>query len=333
MDKTKIVIIGIGGRTGTMFVYELESFADVLGVGKETDIEIIRQKKLFVQKKDKEPELFNVKVIKDSDFNQEINPDIIFLATKNPVSPVIKYYFEKFKGERIPILFLSQNGIEALEDSKKALEEIFNEKAKDIKIIRAVLFNPIDQKKQNGNTYIKYSLPIRIALSKAQGQTDIKELVELFKESGFEISEFPQKEAKNLEFSKLFLNLIGMVSASHGLSIKAGFKNKEIFKEEVGSLKEYVKVVKAAGGRFLNFPHYQVRILSTMFNLIPTIFLLPFRTFLAKLISKERGEKPKVLDEINYYNGAVVKLGEKIGIKTPVNKRVYERALEKLNRV
>ncbi len=329
----KIVIIGIGGRTGTMFAYELENFASVLGVGRETDIGTIRQKKLFVQKKDKEPELFNIKVVKDSDFSQEINPDIIFLATKNPVSSVIKYYFEKFKGKKIPVLFLSQNGIEALEDSKEALGEIFGEKAKDIKIIRAVLFNPIDQKKERDNTYIKYSLPIRLAVLKAQGEGDIKDLVEIFKKASFEVKEFSQKEAKNLEFSKLFLNLIGMASASRGLSVKDGFKDKETFKEEVESLKEYIRVVGAAGGRFLNFPHYQVGVLSIILSLIPTIFLLPFRTFLAEVVSKERGEKPKVLDEINYYNGAVVKLGEKIGIKTPVNKRVYERALEKLNKV
>ena len=329
----KIVIIGIGGRTGTMFAYELENFASVLGVGRETDVGTIRQKKLFVQKKDKEPELFNVKVVKDSDFSQGINPDIIFLATKNPVSSVIKYYFERFKGKKIPILFLSQNGIEALEDSKEALEEIFGEKAKDIKIIRAVLFNPIDKKKERDNTYIKYSLPIRLAVLKAQGEGDIKDLVEIFKKASIEVKEFSQKEAKNLEFSKLFLNLIGMASASRGLSIKDGFKDKEIFKEEVGSLKEYIRVVKVAGGRFLNFPHYQVGVLSIVLSLIPTIFLLPFRTFLAEVVSKERGEKPKVLDEINYYNGAVVSLGEKIGIKTPVNKRVYERALEKLNKV
>lgn len=333
MDKTKIVIVGMGGRTGTMFAHDLKNFANVLGVGKEIDIETIRQGKFFVQKKDEEPELFNVKVIKDSDFSQEINPDIIFLATKNPVSPVIKYYFEKFKGEKIPALFLSQNGISALKDSKKALEEIFGEKAKDIKIIRAVLFNPIDQKKERDNTYIKYSLPIRLAVLKAQGEGDIKDLVEIFKKASLEVKEFSQKEARNLEFSKLFLNLIGMASASKGVSVKDGFKDKETFKEEVESLKEYIRVVRAAGGRFLNFPHYQVGALSLMLSLMPTIFLLPFRTLLAGVISKERGKKPKVLDEINYYNGAVVKLGEKTGIRTPVNKGVYERALEELNKV
>jgi len=143
MNKIKIAIIGIGGRTGTMFAYELKGFANILCVGKEEGIEAIKQNKLFVQKKDKAPELFSVKVIRDTDFNEEINPDIIFIATKNPVAPVIKEYFSKFK-EKIPTLFISQNGVDALPEAKQVLKEVFGKKAESSQIIRCVLFNPID---------------------------------------------------------------------------------------------------------------------------------------------------------------------------------------------
>jgi len=332
MEKKKISVIGIGGRTGTMFAFELKSFADILGVGREQEIEIIRENKLFVQKEDKSPELFDIKAIKDTDFG-EINPDIIFLTTKNPVSPVIKYYFEKFKGKKIPALFISQNGIEAIEESKEVLKEIFGENSKEIKIIRCVLFNPIDKEQENNKTYIKYSLPIRIAVSKVQGQGDIKGLIEIFEKAGFKTTEFFQKDSKNLEFSKLFLNLIGMASASHGFSIKAGFKNKEIFREETQVLREYIKVVKKSHGKLLNFPHYPVKFLSILFNVLPVSFLMSFRNILANIISKGRKGKPKDLDEIDYYNGGVVKLGDKIGVATPINEKVYKRVLEKLGRI
>jgi ketopantoate reductase len=332
MEKKKISVIGIGGRTGTMFAFELRNSANVLGVGKEQEIEIIRENKLFLQKEDKAPELFDVKVIKDTDFG-EINPDIIFLTTKNPVSPVVKYYFEKFKGKKIPALFISQNGIEAIEESKEVLKEIFGEDSKKIKIIKCVLFNPIDKEQENDKTYIKYSLPIRIAVSKVQGQGDIKELIEIFKNAGFKTTEFFQKDSKNLEFSKLFLNLIGMASASCGFSIKAGFKNKKIFIEETQVLKEYIQVVKKSHGKFLNFPHYPVKFLSVLFNVLPISFLMFFRNILANIISKERKGKPKDLDEIDYYNGGVVKLGDKIGAETPINKKVYKRVLGKLGRI
>jgi len=332
MKKKKISIIGIGGRTGTMFAFELSKSANVLGVGREKEIEAIRENKLFVQKKDKTPELFDIKAIKDTDFG-EINPDIIFLTTKNPISPVIKYYFEKFKGKKIPALFISQNGIEAIEESKEALKEIFGENSKEIKIIRCVLFNPIGKEEENDKTYMKYSLPIRMAVSKVQGRGDIKELMEIFEKADFKTTEFSQKDSKNLEFSKLFLNLIGMASASQGFSIKAGFKNKEIFKEEVRVLKEYIQVVKKSHGKFLHFPHYPVKFLSVFIELMPIFLLIPARNVLVEFISKGRGGKSKDLDEIDYYNGGVVKLGDKIGVAIPINKKVYRRVLERLGRI
>jgi len=331
MNKKKIAIIGVGGRTGTMFAFELKNKANVLGVAREKEIEMIAQKKLYIQRKEQEPQLFDCKVIKDSDFKSDLAPDIIFITTKNPVYKVVKYYFEKFKNKKTPILFLSQNGIDALKDAKRALEDIYGQKAENITIIRSVLFNPIDIKIENNDIYIKYSLPIRIAFSKAQGHGDIKKLAETFKVASFEVSGFSEKNAKNLEFSKLFLNLIGMTSASYGFSVRDGFKNKVIFKEEAEALKEYIKVVKKSNGRFLNFPHYPVKFLSSLFGLLPTSFLLFFRSILANIISRERQGKLKDLDEIEYYNGAVVKLGKKIGVKTPANEKIYNNIYDKLS--
>jgi len=328
----KIAIVGVGGRTGTMFTYELRHFANVLGVTKEEHMELIAQKKLYIQRKKQSFELFDCKVIKDSDFEAGLAPDIVFITTKNPVYNIVKYYFEKFKNEKIPALFISQNGINALSEARQALKEVFGKEAENIQIIRCILFNPIDSGHKENNIYIRYSLPIRIAVSKAQGYGDIKKIVETFKSAGFEVSEFSEKNAKNLEFSKLFLNLIGMASASHGFSIRDGFKNKEIFKEEVQALKEYIKVVKKSHGKFLNFSHYPVKFLSIFIELTPIFFLMPVRNILSGFISKERGGKLKDLDEISYYNGGVVKLGKKIGVETLINEKVYKRVLKGLEK-
>ncbi|MCP6718292.1 MAG: hypothetical protein KJI70_01975 [Patescibacteria group bacterium] len=325
MKNIKVAIIGVGGRTGTMFAFELKNRASVLGVAKEKEIELIAQKKLYIQRKEQEPQLFDCKVIKDSDFNSDLAPDIIFVTTKNPVYSVVKYYFEKFKNDKTPVLFLSQNGIDALNDAKKALQDIYGQRAKDITIIRSVLFNPIDIKIENSNIYVKYSLPIRIAVSKAQGKLNVEDVFKTFKNAGFEIQEFPQENARNLEFSKLFLNLIGMVSASHNLSVKNGFKDKNIFQQEVKVLKEYVRVVKKSNGRFINFSNYPVKTYCFLIDLIPMFFLVPIRNILARFISKGREKKAKDLDEIEYYNGAVVKLGKTIGVNTPINELVLKR--------
>lgn len=317
----KIAIIGVGGRTGTMFAFELRNSAEILGVGKEKEAQMINEKRVYVDSKGK-INLFKARVMKDFEFKEELQPEIIFLTTKNPIELIIKYYYQKFK-EKVPDLLISQNGISAMEDAQKTLKEILGEKFEKIRLIRIILFNPIEKSEREGQIYIKYAWPIRIALAKVSGSGEIKDVVEIFQKSGMEVKEFPLKQAKNLEFSKLFLNLIGMASASRGFSIEEGFKEKEVFKEEIKAIREYIKIVKVAGGDFLNFPHYPVNFLTILFQL-PIIFLLPWRNILAKIISKERIGKPKELDEIDYYNGAVVRLGRKLKIKTPVNEKIYK---------
>ena len=411
MEKKKIAIVGVGGRTGTMFDFELKKTAEVLGVGKENEIEMIKQKKVYIDR-DGRLEIFEGKVIKNLEFKENLQPDFILLATKNPVGPPIKFYYSKFKeAKKIPTLLISQNGFSPFQEAENALKEIFGKDFEKIKIVRLVLFNPIQKKEIKNKIFISYSspikialtceeiedlieifkranfkievfpekevknlefsklflnligmasasrgfsvregfsnweilkeevknkilitysLPIRIALAKAPGPGEIEDLIEIFKKANFEVEIFPEKEAKNLEFSKLFLNLIGMASASRGFSVREGFSNWEIFKEEIEILKEYIEVVKASGGKFFNFSHYPVKFLAHLLELIPTNLFLVFESLLVKIVGQKREEKPKDLDEIEYYNGAVVNLGKKMGIKTPVNERIYKRVLEKL---
>jgi hypothetical protein len=147
---------------------------------------------------------------------------------------------------------------------------------------------------------------------------------EIFKSENFEVFFVDRKNAKNMEYSKLFLNLIGMPSATYGLSIKDGFSKKEIFKEEILALREYKRVVRLSGGKFLNFPGYPVKFFSFLIS-IPISFLSPFREILAEKIEKGRAGKKKDLDEIEYYNGAVLKMAKKLKVKVPINSKILER--------
>ena len=123
-----------------------------------------------------------------------------------------------------------------------------------------------------------------------------------------------------------------MASASRGFSVKEGFLNSEMLKEEVEALKEYIKVVEAAKGKFLNFSHYPVKFWASLIKLIPTNLLLFLKPFLAKMIGEKREEKTKDLDEIEFYNGAVVKLGKKMGVAILINEKIYKRVIEKLGK-
>ena len=323
----KITVIGVGGRTGTMFAFELQKAADVLGVGKE--IAKIQKKEFFIEKEGNPPELVEGRVITDSQFPDNFLPEIIFLTTKNPVGPVVKYYYQRIKkkGWPFPSLVLTQNGLVAGQEALNSLKEIFGQEAEKIQIIRVSLFNPVEKKTIDGKVYISYFLPIRLSFGIFSGPGDTSKIKEIFKKAGIEAEEVLPKDVKNLEFSKLFTNLVGIPSALRGLSIREGFKNREIFQEEIAALREYIKVVKAVRGDFLNLRKMPIKLLATFIFYLPLPVLILLRRQLAKLIDKGRGGKAKGnLDEINYYNGQVVKLGKEMGILTPVNEEILKRA-------
>jgi hypothetical protein len=316
----KIGIVGMG-RTGSMFFQELKDFFEVFGISKREDVELIKKGKIWIKRNGKE-EVLKGNFISDSEFKHSF--DFLFFAVKNPVGPAISFYFKRIKEKnlKIPAIFLSQNGIEAGEEAISVLKEIFGQGAEEIPVFRISLFNPVDREEKNGKILISYSLPVKMAVAQISGSKI--NVSEIFKSKNFKVFLIDQKNAKNMEYSKLFLNLIGMPSATRGFSIKEGFSKKETFKEEILALREYKKVVRLSGGRFLNFPGYPIRFLSFLISL-PILFLLPLREILAEKIEKERAKKKKDLDEIDYYNGAVLKLAKKLKVQVPTNLKILER--------
>jgi len=322
MEKKKIAVIGVGGRTGTMFCFEFKDVADVLGIGREIE------KQILVERKKTQSEPLKGNIVLDSNWSlDDFSPDIIFLATKNPIGRIIKYYYSKIREKNIfPTLVLSQNGIAAVSDAVSALKKIFGSDYEKIKVVRLSLFNPIGRKETENKMKIIYSLPIRISFGKVSGQGDLKDIQSLFKRAGLQAREFSPDKVKEMELSKLFFNLIGIPSATRDLGIKQGFENSEVFREEFKALKEYIQAVKKSGNSFVNFPKYPVKWLALMIQVLPIKLLLPFRKSIAKIIAQGREGKPKDLAEIKYYNGAVVDLGRKAGILTPINQKVVKRA-------
>ena len=308
MRKKKIAIIGVGGRTGMMLANELAKEQEVLGIDKQEKIELLQNGKFDING----VEGFSNKVnlIKEDEFNLNFEADIIFLTIKNPTYSAIKYYFKGFKQDKKPILVLSQNGISTFLEAKRALNELGSQ-ANSIKVVRMVIFNPVEGETKENRFYVKYFLPIRVAVSGSIKDKDFKDFVKILKNINFKVSRFSLKNIRDLEFSKLFLNLIGIASASRNMSVQEGFKNKEVFTEEISVLKEYIEVVKAYGFKFLNFNNYPVRLFSFIISFFPIKFLLFFQNDIVSLVLSKRSDKPKDLDEIDYYSGAVVHLGEK----------------------
>ena len=327
----RIVIVGIGGRTGTMFAFELQKVAEVLGIGRTREVKMIQEKRLYVRK-DGKPFLFEGKVIQESEFSKDFLPEMIFFAIKNPVGPAIRYYYQKIKDEKkLPDLILSQNGIVAIREAEKTLRDVLGKRIEEVRITRVSLFNPVDIQESNGKFYVDYFSPVRIAFSIEDDSKEKGDIKEVFGRAGIEAEEIPWKKVESMEFSKLFMNLIGMASASKSLSIEKGLEDKETFKEEIMALREYIKVVRRKKGGFLNFRHYPIKLFAFLTDFLPIAILSLFREKLARVITKEREGKLKGnLDEIDYYNGEIIKLGKELGIDTPFNQKIYQKMKERL---
>lgn len=321
----KIAIIGAGGRTATLFAQVLKKSSQIYLVGREREVKLINSGKVLVEKMGEKPKAFKHKVIRDIDFLKEDIPDYIFLTTRNPVGPVVKYYYQKIKEKniKIPALILSQNGIRAGEEAVKILEEL---KISNFQIIRLNLFNPVDSVLSDDKICLKYFDPIRLVFSEFCGHGKTREFANILEKAGVEYKEYSREDVKNMEYSKLFLNLIGMASASHQKSVSEGFEDINIFKEEILMLREFIEAVEKSNGKFINFPKYPVKILSCLVKNIPINILVLFRKKMASIITKGRGDKPKDLAEIDYYNGGVIFLARKIGTKAPINEKIYNKS-------
>ncbi|MCE5193621.1 MAG: ketopantoate reductase C-terminal domain-containing protein [Candidatus Cryosericum sp.] len=321
----KIAIVGAGGRTGTLFASELAGVADVVGIARHPQVVDAAQGRILVERGGGSRDPLTCPVIEDDAFTSELAPDFLFLTTKNPVGPSVQFYYERVREEHPPDLILSQNGIAAADDARVTLERIFGERAQTIRVMRVSLFNPVSVEQAGDQVVISYFTPVRLAFGVAYGPDRTQDLQELFAAGGIEAEAVPSRDVKNMELSKLFTNLIGVPSAEHGLTIGEGFADKGVFDEEIRALREYARVVRSSGGRFLNLRHFPTGTYAALLATIPLPVLRLFRRQIAGMITKGRGSKEKGnIDEIDYYSGAVVAMGKRVDVETPVNARIYE---------
>lgn len=329
--RKKVAVVGIGGRTGTLFADGLVNGAQVLGIGRESAVERIQNGMIHISKGEIVPYIFKCKMITEREFDKSINPDFILLATKNPVSAAVRYYYERVDPKHIPDLILSQNGFLAADEAYEELQRIFGDLVNKMRIFRVALFNAVSTEAHSDKYSISYSLPIRLSFGVAYGPDNVSGLKEIFDQSGIESYIVQQSDVRGMEYSKLFTNLIGTASFANGMSIEQGFNDKQVFADEINVLKEYMKVVRKSGGRFLNFKYYPIGLIAFLVDKLPVKMLGLFRRKIGSFISKERGGRAKGnIDEIDYYNGAIVKLGSKSGVETPINNKIYEMIKERL---
>ncbi len=146
-------------------------------------------------------------------------------------------------------------------------------------------------------------------------------------------------DAAGMKWSKMLTNLIGnATSAILGIPPGKVFEHPGIYSVEMLQLREALAVMKALKIQVINLPGTPVVLLSSVIRSLPNWVSRPL---LKKAIGSGRGEKMPSFyidlhsgrgrSEVGYLNGAVVRAGSKVGIRTPVNAFLTETLLKMVN--
>jgi len=139
------------------------------------------------------------------------------------------------------------------------------------------------------------------------------------------------EDANSMKWSKMLTNLIANpTSAILDMTARDVFANKNLYKLEIDMLKECIGVMGAQGFDVVDLPGTPVQALAFATKL-PLWLSKPF---LSKAAGAGRGAKMPSFhidlhsgrgqSEVEYLHGAVVRVGEKYNVPTPVNKALTE---------
>jgi 2-dehydropantoate 2-reductase len=142
-------------------------------------------------------------------------------------------------------------------------------------------------------------------------------------------------DARSMKWSKLLMNQIGnATSAILAQPPGVTFAHRAIADLEISALRETLAVMAAAGIRPVDMEKYPLGKVAPLLRYGPRWLLRPV---LRKIVSGARGgkmpglyldlEAGKTKNEVGWYNGAVARKGEEVGIPTPINHFLSETVL------
>lgn len=153
--------------------------------------------------------------------------------------------------------------------------------------------------------------------------------------AGLPVRRYAQAQA--LKWSKLVLNMIGnATSALLGWPPARTMADPRLYDVELDALGEALAVIEAQGLRPVPLPGYPVPLQMALLRHVPRPLTRPL---MRRMVEGGRGGKMPSLyldlvagrpeSEIDVYNGAVVRHGERLGVPTPVN-HALTRLLQQL---
>lgn len=153
--------------------------------------------------------------------------------------------------------------------------------------------------------------------------------------SQFAAARLPTKvydDAQCMKWSKLLMNMIGNATSAI-LAEPPGvtFADPRIADLEIAALREALRAMAAAKIQALNMEKYPLGTLAPLLRRGPRALLRPA---LHRIVGGARGGKMPSLfldldagksgSEVGWYNGAIVRKGEEVGVGTPINRLLTE---------
>jgi 2-dehydropantoate 2-reductase len=238
--------------------------------------------------------------------------DVAILAVKAFDTPGIVNSLTVIKAKLPPILCL-QNGVEN--------EPFIEEKLGKGSVIGGSITSAVGR---NGLGDVRVEKLRGVGI---EAGTPLSErLVEVFNLAGLNAKGYPVRA--DMKWSKMLTNLLVNASAAILNWSPAKILHHPVtYKIEVLQIREALAVMKKLGIHVIDLPGTSVRILITLLDVLP---LRLGRVLVGTALAKGRGAKMPSLhidlqagrprSEVEFLNGAVVRLGERVGVSTPVNR-------------
>jgi len=281
--------------------------------------EIIGRQGLCVEVKGEEHYIKNVDIVSSIDDALTQGPyDAAIIAVKSFDTQTVMDSIKSY-GVALPPFISFQNGVENEGVIERAL-------GRD-KVISGTLTSAIGKKSVGS---VKLEKLRGIGLASNHLLTGV--LVDIFDKAGLNAKRY--SSAASMKWSKLLTNLMSnATSAILNMTAEEVYRNKDLFRIEMRQLREALSVMSALKIHVTNLPGTPVKAISFAARYLPAFVSQPL---MIEGIAKGRGDKMPSFhidlyggrgkSEVDYLNGAVVRFGETLSIKTPVN-RVLDQTL------
>jgi 2-dehydropantoate 2-reductase len=307
----KYAVIGLGAVGSIVGSILIKSEKDVILIGKQEQIDVIKQNGIKINGINKQINIENPNA--SSDYSSLKDVDFIIVCVKSYDTKKLAENIKPYLKKSAKILSL-QNGIK----NSSILKEITGNKT----ISGIVIFNAFYNKPGDITLNIKGGLLIEDEKTSSKA---IEDLINSFNMIG--LSSISIENIQGYQWSKLIVNLQNSVTTLTGQTIKESLVDSNTRSILISTMNEGINVLEKSGISIDTLPGMDPKkIISRLTYFNTTILkigskilrLNDARTSMWQSIS--RGKET----EIDYINGEIVDLAKKNKIHAPINKKLVE---------